>query len=98
MLFNGWRCARYVSGEHFKVYIFVTDQSFYVALNDEPYCRYAFRCPLATIRTIVVDRDVQSVVRVDHRTVFPTPMPPIAGVDDKLEFSNDIPRRFEPGN
>lgn len=86
-----------VKGERFKAYIFVSDQKFHIALNDEAYCTYEFRCPLSQIRTILVNRDLQAITQVDHRSVFPTPMPVIAFDEPKIEFSNDIPRRFEPG-
>lgn len=84
-------------GEYFKVYIFVSEQHFHIALNDEAYCTYAHRCPLSVIRTCVVNRDLQAITHVDHRSVFPAPMPVMAFEEPKLEFSNDIPRRFEAG-
>lgn len=53
--------------------------------------------PLDTIRTIQITRDIQSVVQVDHRSVYPISFPAIQVDDNKIEFSNDIPKKFTPG-
>lgn len=86
-----------ILGETFKIYILVGDQRFHIAINDEPYCTYTFRMPLETIRTIQITRDIQSVVQIDHRSVYPTSIPAIQVDDNNIEFSNDIPKKFPPG-
>lgn len=73
------------------------DQRFHIAINDEPYCTYNYRVPLESIRTIQITRDIQAVVQIDHRSVYPTSFPAIQVDETKIEFSNDIPKKFTPG-
>lgn len=86
-----------ITGENFKIYILVGDQRFHIAINDEPYCTYYFRVPLNHIQTVEITDDIQSVVQVDHRSVYPTAFPATHLDDKKIEFSNDIPKKFTPG-
>lgn len=86
-----------VSGEKFKIYILVGDNSFHIAINDAPYCTYNFRMPLLDIHTVQVTRDLQAIDQIDHRAVFPSPIPSVQLEDPRVEFSHDIPRRFPAG-
>ncbi|XP_055617698.1 32 kDa beta-galactoside-binding lectin lec-3 [Toxorhynchites rutilus septentrionalis] len=85
-------------GEIFKLYILVGDDRFNVALNEHPYCIYRFRMSISDIRTITITRDVQQIVQVDHRQVFPAPFPAIQFDDPVHAFSNDVPKHFFPGH
>lgn len=84
-------------GERFKVYIFVGNDRFLVAVNDKTFCSYVYRLPLSDVRTLEVTKDVQSIVQIDHRATFPVPCPTVLQDNSKFDFSNDIPRRFRPG-
>lgn len=84
-------------GEQFKVYILLGDHRFHIAINDESYCTYIFRLSIDLIKTIEVTKDLQSIVQIDHRSMYPIPFPAIQVDDNKIEFSNDIPRKFAPG-
>lgn len=103
-----------VPGDRFKVYIFVADTRFHIALNDAGFCTYAFRTPCARIAAIEVRHDLQTLWQCDHRATFPAPWPALqltdgdadeagtagsgAFVGNRVEFSNDVPRRFRPGH
>lgn len=87
------------SGDSFKVYIFVGNDRFLVAVNDKTYCSYVYRLPLSEIRTIEVNKDVQTIVQIDHRATFPVPCPMhLQDSTGHYDFSNDIPRRIRPGH
>lgn len=90
-------------GEHFKIYVFISDLSFHIALNDDAFCTYAFRTPVQDIRTVQLLHDLQAITHFDHRATFPAPVPTVqlndvAADAAGLEFSNDAPRRFTPGH
>ncbi|KAL9694866.1 hypothetical protein quinque_014151 [Culex quinquefasciatus] len=85
-------------GEIFRLYILVGDDKFHVAINGHPYCTYGFRGPLADIRTIRIDKDIQQIVQVDHRQAYPAPFPAIQLEETFNTFSNDVPKQFLPGH
>lgn len=85
------------SGESFKIYILAGDTYFHIAINDKPYCTYEYRCSLTAIRALQITRDIQSIVQVDHRSIYPILFPAIQRDDDKIQFSNDIPNTIVPG-
>lgn len=80
------------------MYILVGDNRFSIAINDDPYCMYDFRLPVDEIRTIEVTRDLQSISQIDHRSVFPQPMPIVQADSSRFDFSNDAPRKFYSGH
>ena len=84
-------------GEIFKFYILIGDQQFHIAVNNRPFCTYAYRLPAESIRTIQLKYDLQFVTQVDHRAVFPTPHPPVQFDDARNIFSNDVPKPFKCG-
>lgn len=84
-------------GEIFKFYILIGDQQFHIAVNNKPYCTFAYRLPVEDIRTIEVKYDLQTITQIDHRSIYPYPFPPIQYDDSRIVFSNDAPRRFEAG-
>lgn len=86
-----------LSGDNFKVYIFVGETQFHIAINDQPYCVYFYRMSNQLIRTIEVTKDILSVNQIDHRAAYPQPVPPIQQDLRTVTFSNDAPRRFSPG-
>lgn len=88
------------AGDTFKVYIFVGNDRFLVAVNDKTFCSYAYRLPLAEVRTVEVNKDVQTILQIDHRATFPLPCPTRLrdNTDARFDFSNDIPRRFRAGH
>lgn len=86
-----------VAGEKFKIYILMDDTKFHIAFNNEAYCTYNYRVPVEDIRTIKLDYDVQEVTQVDHRTVYPSPMPVLQHEEPRMVFSNNVPRLFRPG-
>lgn len=86
-----------VSGDNFKIYIFVGETQFHIAINDQPYCVYNYRMSNQLIRTIEVSKDIQSVNQIDHRSAYPQPIPSIQQDLGYVTFSNDVPRRFSPG-
>lgn len=59
---------------------------------------YDYRLPIDEIRTIEVTRDLQSISQIDHRTVFPLPMPIVQADGSRIDFSNDAPRKFYAGH
>uniref|UniRef100_A0A1Q3FNQ5 Galectin n=1 Tax=Culex tarsalis TaxID=7177 RepID=A0A1Q3FNQ5_CULTA len=85
-------------GEIFRLYILVGDDRFHVAINGHPYCTYGYRGPLADIRTIRIDKDIQQIVQVDHRQAYPAPFPAIQLEETFNTFSNDVPKPFLPGH
>lgn len=96
--------TNYSTGEHFKIYVFISDLSFHIAINDDAFCTYAFRSPVQDIRTVQLLHDLQAITRLDHRATFPSPLPSVqlndaaAADGGSLEFSNDVPRRFTAGH
>lgn len=86
------------TGARFKVYIFVGNDRFLVAINDLTYCSYKYRLPLSDIKTIEVNRDAVIISQVDHRSVFPVPCPNVLRDSPQFDFSNDVPRRFRAGH
>lgn len=89
--FNGF------PGDNFKIYIFVGETQFHIAINDQPYCVYYHRLSIQLIRTIEVTKDIQSVNQIDHRSAYPSPIPSVQQDLGYVTFSNDVPRRFSPG-
>lgn len=87
-----------ISGEIFKFYILIGDQKFHIAVNNQQFCTYDFRLPPESIRTVQLEYDLQFVTQVDHRSVFPSPHPPVQFDDARNIFSNDVPRPFNYGN
>lgn len=94
-----------VAGDRFKVYIFVGDSRFHIAINDAAFCTYAFRMPVQHILAVDVQHDLQTITQMDQRATFPAPLPLVQmgdGGDDgsggRMEFSNDVPRRFSAGS
>lgn len=94
-----------VAGDRFKVYIFVGDSRFHIAINDAAFCTYAFRTPVQHILAVDVQHDLQTITQMDQRATFPAPLPLVQmgdGGDDgsggRMEFSNDVPRRFSAGS
>lgn len=85
-------------GDVFKLYILIGDDRFHIAINGHPYCTYGFRAALSEIRSIMVVKDVQQIVQVDHRQAFPTPFPAIQFDEPFNSFSNDVPKPFLPGH
>lgn len=86
-----------VSGEIFKFYILIGDQQFHIAINNKPFCTFTYRLPLDSIRTVQVKHDLQFVTQIDHRSIFPSPHPPVQFDDTRNIFSNDAPRPFRFG-
>lgn len=88
-----------VAGWDFKVLIMTTDDKFHIAVNDYPYCTYAYRLPIENIHTLLINGDMQKIFQVDHRRIFPSPWP-ILHEDIKRgpELSFDIPKQFYPGH
>lgn len=89
---------RFLLGEIFKFYILICDQKFYIAINNEPFCTFDYRLPFNLIRAVQVKYDLQFVTQVDHRSIFPTPHPPVQFDDARNIFSNDVPHPFKCGN
>lgn len=86
-----------IPGEKFKIYILMDDIKFHIALNNQPFCTYNYRLPVEDIRTIELTYDLQVVTQVDHRAVFPCPMPTVQCEEPNMVFSSDVPRLFRPG-
>lgn len=53
--------------------------------------------PVDLIRTVQLKYDLQFVTQVDHRSIFPTPIPPVQFDDARNIFSNDVPQPFKSG-
>lgn len=85
-------------GDKFKIYILVAEGKFQVSINGRPYCDFAYRMDIDQIRTISVTKDVAAITNIDHRQVYPYPHPIIQCNEPKYEFSNDVPKLFEPGH
>lgn len=87
----------YLTGEIFKLYVLICDQKFYIAVNNEAFCTYDYRLPYHLIRTVQLKYDLQFVTQVDHRSIFPSPHPPVQFDDARNIFSNDVPKPFKYG-
>lgn len=88
-----------MSGWDFKVYIFTGDDRFHVAINEQPFCTYAYRLPLESIHSLQVHGDVQRIFQVDHRRAYPSPWPYVQeDLKRGLEISASVPRAFIPGH
>lgn len=85
------------AGEIFKFYILIGDQQFHIAINNQPYCKFNYRQPAETIRTVELMHDLQFLTQIDHRSVFPSPHPPVQFDDARNIFSNDVPKPFRHG-
>ena len=84
-------------GESFKFYIMIGDNHFLIAINDQTYCTYSFRTDLCELNAIEVCKDLQAIVQVDHRSVYPRPYPEIQEDENTINFSNDIPGAITAG-
>lgn len=87
-----------VPGEFFIVCFYMTENKFYISINNRKFCTYNYRLPLEKLKTIEVNGHIQTIKQVDHRTIFPSPWPPIHSSDFGKAFSNDIPILFTPGH
>lgn len=87
-----------VPGEKFKIYILMDDAKFHIALNNQAFCTFQYRIPVEDIRTVELTYDLQVVSQVDHRAIYPYPMPLIQCEEPNMLFSSDVPRLFRPGN
>lgn len=76
----------------------MTSDRFHISVNDKAYCTYKYRLPVADIKTIAVNKDVQYVNQIDHRSVFPSPYPLLLTGANNVDFSNDVPRHYKAGN
>lgn len=85
------------AGQIFKFYLSLGDTKFYIAVNNVEFCTYDYRIPVDSIRTVQLKYDLQFVTQIDHRSVYPTPHPPIQFDDAQSIFSNDVPRPFKSG-
>lgn len=94
---NNLHFFSFFSGELFKFYILVGDSKFHVAINNHPFCTYKFRIPVEEIRTVHLHYDLQVLTQMDHRSIYPRPIPAIQCDDTKIVFSNDVPELFKPG-
>lgn len=81
----------------FRFYILIGDSKFHIAINNHPFCTYKFRMPVEEIRTVQLDYDLQVLTQMDHRSIFPSPIPPIQCDDNRNVFSNDVPKLFKQG-
>lgn len=86
-----------VPGEKFKFFILMDDTKFHIALNNQRFCAYNYRMPVEDVRTIELTYDLQVVSQVDHRAIYPCPMPALQCEEPNMVFSNDVPRLFRPG-
>lgn len=59
----------------FKIAIYVDSNMFFVSINDKPYCIFSHRKPLHGIQQITINRDVETVYKVDQTTATPTSWP-----------------------
>lgn len=74
------------------------DLCFHISINGNPYCTFMYRLPIQEIRTIFIDKDIQTIRQIDHRTSFPSPYPMIqCDPEPGIIFSNDVAKRFKPG-
>lgn len=96
-LINGKVTNPLVAGEKFKIYILIGDEKFHIALNNQTYCTYAHRMPVQEIRTIQLAYDLQVVTQIDHRTIYPSAIPPVQYEEVSMAFSSDVPMLFTPG-
>lgn len=76
----------------------MADEKFHISINGEPIIRYKYRIRLSILTMLEIDGDLQYIRQVDHRKYFPYPWPPIQVVEDRLQFSGDVPMPFTPGH
>lgn len=84
--------------KQFKIYIVMADEKFHISVNKVLVGCYKYRLRLSLLTLLEIDGDLEYVRQVDHRKYFPYPWPPIQVVEERLQFSNDVPMAFKPGH
>lgn len=86
------------AGDDYEIFILLGDDRFHVSIDDKAFCTYAFKTPAKEIRAVAVSGDVETVVQVDHRLVFPLIYPLVNNDTPDIAFSGMIPRKIKPGH
>lgn len=62
-------------GKRFTFTLLMTQEDFLISINKKSAGCYPYRSKLKLVRTVRVSGDVYRVLRVDHRSIFPSPWP-----------------------
>lgn len=81
-------------GGDFKFAIFVDSSTFFVSIDEKPFCFFPHRKPLQDIKYIELTHDVERIYRVDQTSSQPSRWPAI----DTSSFKSFAPRPFASGN
>ncbi|XP_073819804.1 32 kDa beta-galactoside-binding lectin-like [Musca autumnalis] len=84
--------------EEFKLYIALADGKFHLSLNGVALASYSYSTRLSLLTEIDIMGDLEYLRQMDHRKYFPYIWPPIQIVEDRIQFSSDVPMPFEPGH
>jgi Galactoside-binding lectin len=84
--------------ELFKFYLLVSDSKIHISLNDRHLVSFQCRSMMAEVKNIKVFGDLEQILQVDHRKVFPSPWPPVQEDLPTIAFSSDFPYQFLPGS
>ncbi|XP_013104029.1 32 kDa beta-galactoside-binding lectin [Stomoxys calcitrans] len=84
--------------KEFKIYIAMADEKFHISVNKAHLDFYKYRLRLSLLTVLEIDGDLDCVRQVDHRKYFPYSWPPIQVVEERLQFSGDVPMPFKSGH
>jgi hypothetical protein len=80
--------------DFFKFYVSVCDGKLRIALNDKHLYDYATQVSIPKIKAIIIVGDLARITRVDHRTIYPAPFPPLLKNEEDFCFNMCFPRRL----
>ncbi|XP_075165924.1 32 kDa beta-galactoside-binding lectin-like [Haematobia irritans] len=84
--------------KQFKIYIVMADEKFHISINKILLDCYKYRIRLSLLTMLEIDGDLEYIRQVDHRKYFPYSWPPIQVVEERLQFSGDIPMPLRRGH
>uniref|UniRef100_A0A1I8N423 Galectin n=1 Tax=Musca domestica TaxID=7370 RepID=A0A1I8N423_MUSDO len=84
--------------QEFRIYIALADGKFHLSINGQALACYNYSIRLSLLTVINITGDLEYIRQMDHRKYFPYIWPPIQILEDRLQFSADVPMPFESGN
>ncbi|XP_061394915.1 uncharacterized protein LOC133330494 [Musca vetustissima] len=82
----------------FRIYIVMADEKFRICINNSLEVSYTYRIRLNLLTHLEIDGGLKVVRQVDHRKYFPFVWPPIQAMEERLQFSGDVPLPFKAGH
>ncbi|XP_061393759.1 uncharacterized protein LOC133329286 [Musca vetustissima] len=83
--------------KQFQINMALDEKKIYISINDRKLTFLRFVPLPKDLNTISITGDVKSLKKIDHRSYFPSLWPPINLTENHLEFSNDLPNSYQPG-